>query len=165
LNAGIYRSCPHKTAFWAITGLIAGAVFGLLPRTLRGIYCRIYRQNWMSSMMYVRRNPEIANSADTSLAGSSSESVGKQVCESTLIPPSDKLKRRPPAFWMIIGLLILINLWYDYYHPLGLIFDLIIAVGIFVGYARRLWDIRHSQPGMRSRKQGSREQISSGVGI
>jgi hypothetical protein len=64
----------------------------------------------MSSMLNVRRNPEIANSADTSLAGSSSESVGKQVCEPTQIPPSDQLKRRPPAFWVIVGLLISINL-------------------------------------------------------
>ena len=28
--------------------------------------------------------------------------------------------------WVILGLVLLLNVWYDYYHPFGVIFDIII---------------------------------------
>jgi hypothetical protein len=91
------------------------------------------------------------NYSETSLGGSSSD-VGKQIRESKEISPSDQFARRPPAFWVIIGALIFVNLWYDYYHPLGILFDVFIVGGLIVAYSRRLWDIRHSKTSQRPRK-------------
>jgi hypothetical protein len=36
--------------------------------------------------------------------------------------------RRSPAFWVMVGVLILLNVWFDYYHPIGILFDVIIGV-------------------------------------
>jgi hypothetical protein len=52
----------------------------------------------------------------------------------------------------MVGVLIFVNFWYDYYHPLGILFDLLIAGGLLIVYFRRLWDIGHSQTGIRPRK-------------
>jgi len=30
--------------------------------------------------------------------------------------------------------LVLLNVWYDYYHPLGIIFDFVLAVGLLIWY-------------------------------
>ena len=37
-------------------------------------------------------------------------------------PCSDRPSRRSPAFWAIVVVIVLANIWYDFYHPLGLIF-------------------------------------------
>ena len=74
-------------------------------------------------------------------AGSSSRSMGEQVREPMEIPSSDRLRRRSPAFWLIVGVLILLNVWYDYYHPLGIIFDVILAVVLLI------WYLNKSRPG------------------
>jgi hypothetical protein len=36
--------------------------------------------------------------------------------------------------WVIAVVLILLNIWYDYYHPLGILFDFIGAVALLVWY-------------------------------
>jgi hypothetical protein len=57
------------------------------------------------------------------------------------LPSSDRLGRRSTAFWLIVGVLILLNVWYDYYHPLGIIFDVILAVVLLI------WYLHKSRPG------------------
>ncbi len=41
--------------------------------------------------------------------------------------PFDRL-RRSPALWLIVAVVILLNLWYDYCHPLGIFFDIVIVI-------------------------------------
>jgi hypothetical protein len=48
--------------------------------------------------------------------------------------PSDQLARRSPTVWMIVVALVLLNIWYDCYHPLGIMFDLVLAVGLLIWY-------------------------------
>jgi hypothetical protein len=49
------------------------------------------------------------------------------------IPPSG----RSPAFWAMVGVLILLNIWYDYYHPLGIMFDIVGAVVLLIWYLNK----------------------------
>jgi hypothetical protein len=35
-------------------------------------------------------------------------------------PLPDRPARRSSAFWAVVVLAILLNIWYDYYHPLGI---------------------------------------------
>ena len=49
-------------------------------------------------------------------------------------PPSDRLARRSPAFWVIVVVLLALNVWYDYYHPLGIMFDVVLGVGLLIWY-------------------------------
>jgi hypothetical protein len=49
-------------------------------------------------------------------------------------PPSDRSGRRSPAVWVMVGVLILLNVWYDYPHPLGIMFDVVLAVGLLIWY-------------------------------
>jgi len=40
-----------------------------------------------------------------------------------------------PWLWVIIAAAILLNLWFDYYHPLGIIIDVIvglISLGVYL---------------------------------
>jgi hypothetical protein len=41
---------------------------------------------------------------------------------------------RSPGFWVLIAAVLLLNFWYGYYHLLGIIFDVIIVVGLLVAY-------------------------------
>lgn len=50
------------------------------------------------------------------------------------IEPSHRQKRSP-AFWVMAGLLILLNLWFDYYHPLGFIMDVVIVAWLVTKWA------------------------------
>jgi hypothetical protein len=47
--------------------------------------------------------------------------------EPTEALPPDRTARHTPAFWAVV-VAILLNIWYDYYHPLGIFFDVVIAV-------------------------------------
>jgi hypothetical protein len=47
--------------------------------------------------------------------------------------PSDRFGRSP-AFWVMVGVLILLNIWYDNYHPLGIMFDVVGAVVLLIWY-------------------------------
>lgn len=38
---------------------------------------------------------------------------------------------------MLIGAGLLVNLWYDYYHPLGIVFDVVIGVVLLIAYLRK----------------------------
>jgi hypothetical protein len=50
------------------------------------------------------------------------------------IPSFDRFRRRSPAFCVMVVVLILLNIWYDYYHPLGVVFDVIAAVVLLIWY-------------------------------
>jgi hypothetical protein len=52
-------------------------------------------------------------------------------------PPSDRLARRSPAFWVIVVVLVALNVWYDYYHPLGIVFDVVGAVVLLIWYLNK----------------------------
>lgn len=32
------------------------------------------------------------------------------------------------SFWTVIAVLVVLNCWFDYYHPLGILFDVIILI-------------------------------------
>lgn len=42
--------------------------------------------------------------------------------------------KHSPASWVIVALLLALNVWYDYHHPLGIMFDVVLAVGLLVWY-------------------------------
>ena len=50
------------------------------------------------------------------------------------IPSPDRLARRSPAFWVMVVVLLGLNVWYDYRHPLGIMFDVVLAVVLLVWY-------------------------------
>ena len=45
--------------------------------------------------------------------------------------------RRSPVTWVIVGMLMLLNIWYDYYHPLGIMFDVIGGVVLLIWYLNK----------------------------
>jgi hypothetical protein len=45
-----------------------------------------------------------------------------------------RLARRGPAFWVFLAVLVLLNVWFDYYHPLGIIIDVILVVVLLTRY-------------------------------
>jgi hypothetical protein len=45
----------------------------------------------------------------------------------------DRLGKHPAALWVFIPLVVL-NIWFDYYHPLGIVLDVIILPVLFVRY-------------------------------
>ncbi len=49
-------------------------------------------------------------------------------------PPSDTPPGRSPTFWAIVTVLIALNIWYDYYHPLGVMFDVLLGVFLLIRY-------------------------------
>jgi hypothetical protein len=48
------------------------------------------------------------------------------------IPTSDRFGRRTPVIWVIVAVLVALNFWYDYHHPLGIILDVIAAVVLLI---------------------------------
>jgi hypothetical protein len=50
------------------------------------------------------------------------------------IPSSDRFRRRSPGFCVIVAVLVALNVWYDYYHPLGIMFDVVGAVVLLIWY-------------------------------
>jgi hypothetical protein len=45
--------------------------------------------------------------------------------------------RRSPAFWVIVAVLLLLNILYDYYHPLGIVFDVVAAILLLIWYLNK----------------------------
>ena len=45
-------------------------------------------------------------------------------------PSSHRPSRR--SFWVFVVVLVLANIWYDFYHPLGLIFDVVLVLSLLV---------------------------------
>jgi hypothetical protein len=39
-------------------------------------------------------------------------------------------------WWLLVVFAVVLNAWFDYYHPLGLIFDVVLGVGLFIAYLR-----------------------------
>jgi hypothetical protein len=35
---------------------------------------------------------------------------------------------RPWSFWILVVVVVVLNGWFDYYHPLGILFDVIVVV-------------------------------------
>jgi hypothetical protein len=60
--------------------------------------------------------------------------MGVQVREPMGNPPSNRLARRSPAFWVIVVVVLALNVWYDYHHPLGIVFDVVLGVGLLIWY-------------------------------
>jgi len=40
----------------------------------------------------------------------------------------DSLREHSWSFWIIVVVAVVLNGWFDYYHPLGILFDIIIVV-------------------------------------
>jgi hypothetical protein len=67
--------------------------------------------------------------------------MSEQVREPMETPsPSGPLARRSPTFWVIVVVVLALNIWYDYYHPLGILFDVVLAVVLFI------WCLSKSKP-------------------
>ena len=47
----------------------------------------------------------------------------------------EQLREHPAALWVFIPLVAL-NIWFDYYHPLGIVLDVIIVLALFAGSGR-----------------------------
>jgi|GEM_PF-5562809 len=41
---------------------------------------------------------------------------------------SNARREHPWSFWIIVVVLVILNGWFDYYHPLGILFDIIIVI-------------------------------------
>ena len=41
-------------------------------------------------------------------------------------------------FWIFLAFLVVLNIWFDYYHPLGITFD-IIAVAVLALVGLKFW--------------------------
>jgi hypothetical protein len=50
-------------------------------------------------------------------------------------PFLDWFKGRSPVFWVIALLFVLLNIWFDYYFPGVMVFDVIAIVVVFVWYS------------------------------
>ena len=68
------------------------------------------------------------------------ESTAGELWLKTMKTHSSNRFTRSPAFWVMVGVLILLNVWFDYYHPIGIIFDVIIGVIWFFKSSSRSTD-------------------------
>jgi len=50
---------------------------------------------------------------------------------------SQPFERQKVTVGCIIAVIVGLNVWYDYYHPLGLIFDAIILIVLAVRWTRK----------------------------
>jgi hypothetical protein len=48
----------------------------------------------------------------------------------------DGLRGRSPLFWAFILLVLSLNRWFDYYHPRGLVLDVIVVLVLFTKYLK-----------------------------
>ena len=44
---------------------------------------------------------------------------------------------RPWSFWILIAIIIGLNGWFDYYHPRGLLLDIILVIALVVIWGRQ----------------------------
>jgi hypothetical protein len=44
--------------------------------------------------------------------------------------------RNQPTLLLVVTSLLAINFWFDYYHPRGILVDVIVVVALIVGYLR-----------------------------
>jgi hypothetical protein len=44
-----------------------------------------------------------------------------------------RLRKNPAALWVLIPIVAL-NIWFDYYHPSGIVLDVIIVLALLVKY-------------------------------
>ena len=51
--------------------------------------------------------------------------------------PSPNRFEASSGFWVLIGAALLLNIWYDYYHPRGIIFDVIFGFILLIAYLRK----------------------------
>jgi hypothetical protein len=50
--------------------------------------------------------------------------------------------QRSKAVWIVIGVALFLNFLFDYYHPGGLVFDVLTAIGLLIWY---FWRIHHHE--------------------
>ena len=48
----------------------------------------------------------------------------------------DQLRGRSPLFWAFILLVLSLNFWFDYYHPPGFVFDVIVVLVLCIKYLK-----------------------------
>jgi hypothetical protein len=48
----------------------------------------------------------------------------------------DRLRGRSPLLWVFILLVLGLNFWFDYYHPRGIVFDVIVVLVLFIKYLK-----------------------------
>jgi hypothetical protein len=53
-------------------------------------------------------------------------------------------REHPRSFWTMVAVLVILNGWWDYYHPSGILYDVIIVI---------IWAVRSDR---RSRDDSSR---------
>ena len=44
--------------------------------------------------------------------------------------------RNQPSLLLVVTPLLALNFWFDYYHPRGILVDVIVVVALIVGYLR-----------------------------
>ena len=44
--------------------------------------------------------------------------------------------RRSPGIWALLAVLLILNFWYDYDHPLGIFFDVIIGIALLLRWSK-----------------------------
>jgi hypothetical protein len=49
----------------------------------------------------------------------------------------ERVRKHPAVLWVFIPLVAL-NIWFDYYHPFGIVLDVVIVLALFVYYGRTL---------------------------
>jgi len=62
---------------------------------------------------------------------------GERTGKPTDTTPFGGFIRRSPAFWVIVAVLLLLNILYDYYHPLGVVFDAIAAILLLIWHLNK----------------------------
>lgn len=48
-----------------------------------------------------------------------------------------RVERRSPVSWVIVVVLLALNFWYDSHHPLGIMFDVVLGLGLLIWYLRK----------------------------
>jgi accessory gene regulator protein AgrB len=48
----------------------------------------------------------------------------------------EQLRKRPRSFLLVILIVVILNIWFDYYRPLGVLFDVILLSALFRSYLR-----------------------------
>jgi len=47
-------------------------------------------------------------------------------------PIAPSPSRRSPAFWVFVVGVVLLNIWYDFRHPIGTVFDVVCVLALLI---------------------------------
>jgi hypothetical protein len=48
----------------------------------------------------------------------------------------DRLVGRPRSFWFVVLAVVIVDICWDYFHPLGVLFDVILIAALFGSYLK-----------------------------